>query len=227
MAKIRVLLVDDQQLFVDSLRIVLESRTDDIEVVGVAVNGLEAIKMVEKHLPDVVLLDVRMPVMDGVETAKVLHDRFPEIRAVMLTTYDDDSYVRDAMKHGAAGYLLKSIPPSQLAASVRVAMTGTIQISPEAAANLLRDGAKDIIEQHGRDVPPKEIRDLYKTLTVREREVLALLTKAYDNHQIADALGIADQTVKNHVHAVYEKLYVTSRMQLIRLMNRLEKANGK
>ena len=221
MAKIRVLLVDDQKLFVDSLRIVLQSRTDDMEVVGVASNGQEAISMAAKHKPDVVLLDVRMPGMDGVEAAKILHERHPDVRIVMLTTYDDDEYVRDAIKYGAAGYLLKSIPPSELAASIRVAATGTIQISPEVAGKVLRDSAQELIDRTGPDRLPLEIRELYETLTNREREVLALLTKAYDNHQIADALNIADQTVKNHVHTIYEKLYVSNRMQLIQLMNRI------
>jgi DNA-binding NarL/FixJ family response regulator len=221
MAKIRVLLVDDQKLFVDSLKIVLQSRTDDMDVVGVASNGEEAISMAGRHKPDVILLDVRMPGMDGVEAARILHERYPEIRIVMLTTYDDDEYVRDAIKYGAAGYLLKSIPPSELAASIRVAATGTIQISPEVAGKVLRDSAQVLIDSTGPDRLPQEIRELYETLTNREREVLALLTKAYDNHQIADALNIADQTVKNHVHAIYDKLYVSNRMQLIQLMNRM------
>ena len=218
MAKIRVLLVDDQKLFVDSLRIVLESRTDDIEVIGVAVNGEQAIALSEETHPDVVLMDVRMPVMDGVEATKRLLASRPGTKIVMLTTYDDDEYVRDALKYGAAGYLLKSIPPSELAASIRVAASGTIQISPEVAGKLLRDGAEHLLSAEGTTDLSEDVTRLYATLTVRELEVLSLLTKAYDNHQIAEALFIADQTVKNHVHAIYEKLQVSNRMQLIRLI---------
>jgi len=214
--------VDDQRLFVDSLRIVLQSRTDDIEVVAIAENGKQALEKARKHNPDVVLLDVRMPVMDGVDTAKQLHERHPDIRVVMLTTYDDDEYVRNAMYYGASGYLLKSIPPSELAASIRVAATGTIQISPKVAQKILKDGARKLIEQTNPEMLPEEIRELYETLTKREREVLALLTKAYDNHQIAEALYIADQTVKNHIHAIYDKLYVSNRLQLIQLLSRMQ-----
>jgi DNA-binding NarL/FixJ family response regulator len=226
MSRIRVLLADDQQLFANSLRIVLQSRTDDIEVVGVAYDGREAVQMTEKTRPEVVLMDVRMPGMDGVEATREIHARFPEVRVVMLTTYDDDHYVRDAMKYGAAGYLLKSIPPAELAASIRVARSGTIQISPEVADKVLKESAQELLEREARSEPPVEIRDLYLSLTRREREVLALLTKAYDNRQIAEALGIADQTVKNHIHAIYDKLYVSNRMQLIRLMSGENSGDG-
>ena len=125
------------------------------------------------------------------------------------------------MKYGASGYLLKSIPPSELAASIRVAATGTIQISPEVARKLLQDGAKELLQQTTPELLPDDIRHLYETLTKREREVLALLTKAYDNHQIAEALYIANQTVKNHIHSIYDKFYVSNRMQLIQLLTRL------
>ncbi len=226
MARIRVLLVDDQKLFVDSLRIVLESRSDDMEVIGVALNGVEAIEIAERLHPDVVLMDVRMPVMDGVEATRRLMATRPDTKIVMLTTYDDDEYVGDAMKYGAAGYLLKSIPPSELAASIRVAATGTIQISPGVAGKLLREGAEALLARDATRHLPEDIRELCATLTAREREVLSLLTKAYDNHQIAEVLGIADQTVKNHVHTIYEKLYVSNRMQLIRLMNRISGTPG-
>ena len=221
MAKIRVLLVDDQKLFVDSLRIVLSSRTDDMDVVGAAGDGQQAIEVAERLRPDVILMDVRMPGMDGVEATKRLLQSMPETKIVMLTTYDDDEYVRDAMKHGAVGYLLKSIPPSELAASIRVAVSGTIQISPEVAGKLLRDGAEALLARDVSTQLPADARHLYESLTAREREVLSLLTKAYDNHQIAEVLHIADQTVKNHVHTIYEKLCVSNRMQLIQLINGL------
>lgn len=218
MDKIRVALVDDQELFVDSLNIVLESRTSDIEVVGIAHNGDEAIELAERKEPDVMLIDVRMPGTDGVQACKAIHAADPSIRIVMLTTYDDDHYVRDAMKYGAIGYLLKSIPPSELIASVRVARAGTIQISPEVATKVLKENAQELLNARSDGALPEEIDEMYQTLTEREREVAALLTKAYDNAQIADALVIAEQTVKNHVHSIYSKFYVSSRMQLIQLL---------
>lgn len=220
MDKIRVALVDDQELFVDSLNIVLESRTSDIEVVGIAHNGAEAIELAERTKPDVMLIDVRMPGTDGVQACKAIHEANPAIRIVMLTTYDDDHYVRDAMKYGAIGYLLKSIPPSELIASVRVARAGTIQISPEVATKVLRENAQELLNARTVGALPEEVDEMYQTLTDREREVAALLTRAYDNAQIAEALGIAEQTVKNHVHSIYGKFYVSSRMQLIQLLGR-------
>lgn len=219
MDKVRVALVDDQELFVDSLRIVLEARTSDIEVVGVARNGQEAIELATETSPDVMLIDVRMPVMDGVEACRRIHAQNKSIRIVMLTTYGDDHYVRDAMKYGAIGYLLKSMPPSELIASIRVATTGTIQISPEVATKVLKESAQELLNADRRPALEEDVQEMYDSLTEREREVVALLTKAYDNGQIADVLGIADQTVKNHVHAVYGKFFVNSRMQLIRLVS--------
>lgn len=222
MDKIRVALADDQELFVDSLRIVLESRTSDIAVVGVAHDGDEAVELATSERPDVMLLDVRMPGRDGVQACRIIHEEQPVIRIVMLTTYDDDHYVRDAMKYGAVGYLLKSIPPSELIASIRVAHSGTIQISPEVAGKVLAENARELVSAASRTAIPEEVREMYDTLTARERDVVALLTKAYDNSQIAAALGIAEQTVKNYVHSIYSKFYVSSRMQLIRLIGRSE-----
>jgi len=219
MAKIRVLLADDQELFANSLRIVLESRTDDMDVVGVARNGREAADLVDTAGPDVILMDVRMPEMDGVEATRVIHEKHPNAKIVMLTTYDDDAYVNDALRFGAVGYLLKSIPPSELIASVRAASAGhAVQISPSIAAKLLKESARSLLEAQEQKTFSEEVRELYDTLTRRERQVLALLSKAYDNRQIAETLDIADQTVKNHVHSIYEKLYVSNRMELIRMM---------
>ena len=223
MQRIRVLLVDDQKLFVNSLKIVLQSRTDDVEVVGVAFDGAQALAMAAETRPHVVLMDVRMPVMDGVQAVRAMRERFPDVRVVMLTTYDEDQYVRDALKYGAAGYLLKSIPPAELIASIRVARSGTIQISPEVARKALKESAQQLVEGVSGSRPPEGVRGLYEALTGREREVLALLTKAYDNAQIAEALQIAPQTVKNHIHAIYDKLRVANRLQLIQVMSGLER----
>ncbi len=218
MDRTRVLLVDDQTLFVDSLRVVIESRTDDIVVAGVAYSGEEAVRLYDETDPDVVMMDVRMPGMDGVEATRIIRERHPESRIVMLTTYDDDEYVTHAIQYGAAGYILKNIPPSELIACIRVAVTGTVQISPGIASRILQEGAAHVIARHRGSQMPDGVQEQYETLTPREREVLALLIKAYDNSQIAEALGIAHQTVKNHIHLIYEKLMVQNRMQLMQLV---------
>ena len=220
MDKIRVMLADDQRLFVQSLRTVIHSRTDDMTVVAIAHDGREALSMTRDAAPDVILMDVRMPVMDGVEATRAIHESFPAVKIVMLTTYDDDQYVRGAMKCGAVGYLLKNMPPGELIASIRVARTGTIQISPAVAGKVLRESARALLATDERADLPESLRPKVETLTPREREVLALITKAYDNMQIAETLHIADQTVKNHLHSIYEKLGVANRLQWIQLLKK-------
>ena len=130
MDRIRVVLVDDQVLFVESLQTVLELRSDDIEVVGTAHNGEEGLEVIRAARPDIVLMDVRMPGMDGVEATRRLHQEHPEIKVVMLTTFDDDVYVREAMQYSAVGYILKNIPATNLINSIRAVRDGTIQLSP-------------------------------------------------------------------------------------------------
>ena len=138
MSRIRVLLADDQVLFVESLRTVLETRAEDFEVVGVAFNGREALQLVMEKHPDIILMDVRMPEMDGVEATKIIHETYPDIHVLMLTTFDDDEYVVEALNHGAAGYMLKDIPPADLIVSLRAVCKGSIIISPQVANKLLR-----------------------------------------------------------------------------------------
>ncbi len=189
--KIRVVLVDDQVLFVESLKTVLEFRADDIEVVGTAHDGREALERVREVLPDLVLMDVRMPGMDGVEAARLLHAEFPLIKVVMLTTFDDDSYVREAMQYNAVGYILKNIPPEDLIGSIRAVRGGTIQVSPDVMEAILgRDRNSIAIDMFSR----------------REREILFLMSHGLDNTAIADRLFIAEQTVKNHISKIYGKL---------------------
>lgn len=219
MEKYRVMLVDDHDLFVNSLRMVLESRTDDIEVVGVARNGMEAVEMARSADPEVILMDVRMPLMNGVEATAIIHGRRPDIRIVMLTTYNDDDYVRSAMERGAVGYLLKNMRPGELIASIRVAKSGTIQICPEVAESvILRESTRAIISRKNDHQFSDDVAPLIAKLTPREHEVLLLLTKAYENRQIAQTLGISEQTAKNHIHMVYDKLFVSNRLELIRLV---------
>ena len=141
MKKIRLLLVDDQVLFVESLKSVLETKMDDIEVVGIARNGEQAIEAVEKHVPDIVLMDVRMPVMDGVEATRRVHDKYPDVRILVLTTFDEDKYVMDAIRHGALGYLLKDIPPSELIAAIRAVNEGASLVSPALLTKIFEDNA--------------------------------------------------------------------------------------
>ena len=206
---LRLMLVDDQILFVESLRCVIEDRAPDIEVVGVAHDGNEALFMAMKLQPDVILMDVRMPGMDGVQATRRIHELYPGIKIVMLTTFSDDDYVKVALKFGATGYLLKNIPPDELLRSVRGVRRSVAQISPEIMARLVTGGTE--VPVSGETIP-------LEILTQREREILELILKAQENHDIATTLGLTEQTVKNHIHKLYQKLGITNRLQLIKLM---------
>ena len=217
MTRTRVLLVDDQVLFVESLRTVLETRATDFEVVGVALSGREAIQMVMDAPPDIVLMDVRMPELDGVEATKIIHEAYPHIHVLMLTTFDDDAYVVEALNHGAAGYVLKDIPPDDLIVSLRAVCNGSIIISPQVANKLLRIRESDGRAEEGVEVRARAATDtpFLRYLSRREIEILRLIGKGADNALIARKLGIAEQTVKNHVSVIYSKLQVRDRAQAI------------
>lgn len=217
MSKLRVLLVDDQELFVRNLAIVLESRAGDIEVVGIAHNGREAVQRVRDSKPEIVLMDVRMPGMDGVEATRLIHERQPSVRVVMLTTFDDDEYVYRALEYGAVGYLLKNIPPEELFACIRAVHGGATLVSPQVREKLVgmrssREGAPPPPRQDG------EVKRLLENLTRKERDILKLIALAHTNRQIAERLMIAEQTVKNHISIIYSKMNVTRRMELMGIL---------
>ena len=215
--RIRVLLADDQTLFVDSLRYVLEALASDIEIVDVCYSGSAAVDAVAAHAPEIVLLDVRMPEMDGVEAARIIHERHPEVKIVMLTTFADDAYVASAIRHGAVGYLLKNMPPERLVESIRAVLGGIAQIEPSVARTLLQGDAGALGE------PADAALLSVEPLTSRERQVLELIMDSRDNHEIAEFLNVAEQTARNYVHNLYSKLGVSSRIQLMKLLRSLEK----
>jgi DNA-binding NarL/FixJ family response regulator len=218
MDKIRLLIVDDQVLFLESLSTFLRNYAEDIEVVGLARNGREALDKAAALRPDIVLMDVHMPVMDGVEATGRLIEALPGVRILILSTYDEDEYVRKALKLGAAGYLLKDISPTELIASIRALKGGAVQISPQIVAKLM----KSVIAEE--PSPAREIAERlewFKSLTPREREVFTLIATGYDNAQIAEELHMAEHTVRNHVSMIYSKLGVQDRFQIIQLANKI------
>jgi DNA-binding NarL/FixJ family response regulator len=197
---VRVLVVDDQRLVRESIASLL-SIQDGIEVVGMAGDGHEAIAQAAALAPDVVLMDVRMPGMDGVAAVDVLHRRLPECRVVMLTTFDDEEYVVLALRAGASGYLLKDLPARELAQAVRMARAGVAQFDPAAVARLL--SALD-----GPAAPPPDL-----PLTAREIEVLRLVAAGATNREIAAHLYLSEGTVKNHVSRILTRLGLRDRTQ--------------
>jgi DNA-binding NarL/FixJ family response regulator len=222
MDRIGVLLVDDHVLFVESLRTVIDRRARDIAVLGIALNGAEAIRMAAELSPDIILMDIRMPDMSGVECTRVIKERSPGVQIMMLTTFDDDEYILQALGHGAVGYLLKDADPSFLISAIRSVHRGGVLIAPQVAKKLI---GKIVTQAPGDEArPPLDAgeagaarRTALDSLSRREHEVLNHLAKGLTNREIADALFIAEQTVKNHVSEIYAKLGVHDRAQALRL----------
>jgi DNA-binding NarL/FixJ family response regulator len=198
-SSIRVLIVDDHAVVREGLRTFLDLQ-DGIEVVGEAGDGEEAVEAAARLRPDVVLVDLVMPKLDGVQTMRRLRDRVPSARAIVLTSYLEDERLLPAIRAGAAGYLLKNVQPQELARAVRTAAAGEALIDPAVAARLIEalgTGREERTDQ----------------LTAREREVLALIGRGFANKRIAAELGIAEKTVKAHVSNVLAKLGVADRTQ--------------
>ena len=205
---IRVLIADDQALLRSGLRMILDAHAD-IEVVGEAGDGHEALELARRLGPDLVLMDVQMPVMDGLEaTRRVLAGREPHPRVVVLTTFDLDEYVYAAIRAGACGFLLKTAPPDQLAAGVRAAMAGDALLAPEVTRRLLDQFVRR--PPPGGDGPPG-----LTELTAREREVLVQIGRGLSNREIAMELFLGESTVKTHVNRILSKLGARDRVQAV------------
>ena len=196
-AKIRVLIVDDHVVVRSGLAQFLET-TEDIELVATAANGIEALARVEEFGPDVVLMDLSMPEMNGIEATREIVQHHPSSRVLVLTSFSDQTRILDALEAGADGYLLKHADPDDIAEAIRTVNTGGSPLDPKAARTLLESRRAD------RSAPQ---------LTDREREVLLLVRDGLANKQIARRLGIAERTVKAHLTSVYQRLGVTDRTQ--------------
>jgi DNA-binding NarL/FixJ family response regulator len=203
---IRILLVDDQRLMREGLRILLELECD-LEVVGEVEEGKAALEAYADLKPDVVLMDVRMPGMDGVEATWRLRERWPEARVVILTTFDDDEYVFEGLRAGARGYLLKDVSGHELAEAVRTVAGGGALIEPSVA--------RKVVAEFARMAPPARVPDagLAEPLSEREREILQLMAQGLSNREIADRLILAQGTVKNYVTTILQKLGARDRTQ--------------
>ena len=204
---IRVLLVDDQALFREGLETLLSVHSD-IEVVGQASNGQEAVEVAAKVQPDVVLMDVRMPILNGVRATRRLKRSLPQCRVIVLTTFDDDEYVFDALRAGAAGYLLKDVKSTRLVEAIRATARGESILEPTVAAKVIAE-----FTRVSSLVPSAQMAQLVEPLSERELEILALIARGASNNEIADQLFIAEGTVKNHVTHILGKLGVRDRTQ--------------
>ncbi len=210
MSKISVLIVDDQALVRAGFSMILEAEPD-IEVVGEAGNGIEALAMTRQLQPDVVLMDIRMPEMDGITATRALCEERPADptcpRILILTTFDLDDYVYDAIRAGASGFLLKDTPPDDLAEAIRVVASGDALLSPSITRKLLEEFTKTPTAPQ----PNKGLNDL----TDREEEVLRQLAKGLSNSEIAERLFVSETTVKTHVSHILTKLELRDRVQAV------------
>lgn len=209
---IRVLIVDDQRLMREGLKTILELE-DDIDVISMAENGQDALDKVAAVAPDVVLMDIRMPIMNGVECTGVIRQNYPAVKVLILTTFDDDEYIIDGLKNGAVGYLLKDVPSEKLVSSIRDVYNGNAIMQPEIAAKIISHLTASKMPAKPEPIAPagRQANDL----TEREIEVLKLVAKGFSNREIAKALFISEGTVKNYISSLYDKLDIAERSKLI------------
>ena len=205
---IRVLLVDDQALLRTGFRMILSAQPD-LEVVGEAADGAEAVRLTRQLDPDVVLMDVRMPRMDGVEATRVITGSGHPARVLILTTFDLDEYAFAGLQAGASGFLLKDVPPAELAAAIRAVASGDAVVSPRITRKLL-DSFAPALDSDATALDPR-----LALLTARERDVLEHVAAGRSNSEIASAVFVAEATVKTHLTRVLSKLELRNRVQVV------------
>jgi DNA-binding NarL/FixJ family response regulator len=217
MEPIRVVIADDQHLFAEGLKHVLQGASaGGIQVVGTASNGAEAVELATRHDPDLILMDIRMPEMDGVEATEIIHREHPEVKILVLTTFDDDDLAYRALQCGANGFVLKNIEPEDLVQAVQAVKRGVLYVSPSVGFRLLDNMRSSVAQKvDSQDNLVARISARIPSLTLREAEVLAHVVRADRNQEIAERLFISEKTVKNHISNIYDKLGIHNRLKLI------------
>jgi DNA-binding NarL/FixJ family response regulator len=205
---IQLLLVDDQNLVCQGLKAIL-SQEEDFQVVGTAENGEAAIELTEALHPDIVLMDVRMPIMNGLDATQIICQKFPDTKVLVLSTFDDDQYIADSMRAGAKGYLIKDMPSDELAQTIRLAHRGYTQMGPGLMEKLVVNMPK-----HKTDSKNQPLTTDLSHLTPREYEVMRLLRFGATNREVAEQLYITEGTVKTHINHILNRLDLKNRSQL-------------
>lgn len=207
------MIVDDQRLMREGLKTILDLEVG-IEVIQVAENGKDALEKIEINQPDVVLMDIRMPIMNGVDCTAAIKEKYPHIKVLILTTFDDDEYIIEGLRNGAEGYILKDLTSEKLISVIKDVYDGNSIIQPEIAAKIISH-----ITGYQQSSKLKKVikikEDNVDHLTERESDVLKLVAKGFNNREIAEALFISEGTVKNYISSIYDKIGVKERSKLI------------
>ncbi|WP_416200661.1 MAG: Stage 0 sporulation A-like protein [Thermocaproicibacter melissae] len=206
---IKVLIADDQELIRQSLKIILSSR-ENLEVVDAVADGQEVIRSIRKNPPDVVLMDIRMAHMDGVQCTKIIKENYPQIKIIILTTFDDDEYVYNALKYGASGYLLKGVSMDELVNAIETVHSGRAMINPDIAAKVVRLFSEMARADYAIQVGSKGVEELNHT----EWKIIREVEHGASNKEIAEKLNLSDGTVRNYLSSVLNKLGLRDRTQL-------------
>lgn len=206
---IKILIADDQELIRDSLRIVLAGNSDFS--VNTAANGIEVVRAVRRDKPDVILMDIRMPEMDGVQCTRIIKENYPEIKIIILTTFDDDEYIFSALKHGASGYLLKGISADRLIEAIHKVYHGNAMINEDIAGKVVKMFSQ-MAKENAAVITVDE--DYIKAITDSEWKVIGLVSKGLSNKEIAAELFLTEGSVRNYLSSVLKKLDLRDRTQL-------------
>jgi two component transcriptional regulator, luxR family len=208
-SKIKVLVAEDQELVRKSLEIILGNQ-DTIELIGAVSNGQEVIRFIRESLPDIIIMDIRMPKMDGVTCTRIIKDQYPQVKIIILTTFDDDEYIFKALRDGASGYLLKGISVDELITAIHKVYKGSAMINEDIASkvvNLFADIAKSKLYIEVNELGKKDIN-------TTEKKIIILVSQGLSNKEIAGELSLSEGTVRNYLSNILEKLNLRDRTQL-------------
>ncbi len=205
---IRVMIADDQELMRDSLNILLSSK-EDIQICGLVKNGKEVLEMIAEAKPDVILMDIRMPELDGVSCTRLVKEKYPHIKVIVLTTFDDDEYIYDALKYGASSYLLKGVSLNELYQAIHTVLDGGAIIHPNVAVKAMK-----MFSQMANSTMEPETPEGIETLSRNEWRIIAQIGSGLSNREIADKLSFSEGTVRNYISVILDKLSLRDRTQL-------------
>ena len=208
---IKVMIADDQELIRDSLKIVLE-QNGDMQVSALASDGQECLELIEQDRPDVILMDVRMPEVDGVQATRIIKEKYPQVSIIILTTFDDDEYVFNALKYGASGYMLKGVSVSELSNAIRTVASGGAMINPEVVTKVVKLFSQ--MAKKGGAASTVETLSGAELFSRTERNIALLVGHGLSNKEIADQLSLSEGTVRNGLSSVLSKLGLRDRTQL-------------